>query len=85
MAVVNSHKLLGGNIPHLDKASVRAYGKMITCSRPIYRGRYVILTKIVQLCYFTARGRPNVDTGLKSDDQIIEAGPINKVQVVVIL
>ena len=85
MATKRLQQLVLGCIPDLEFARVSADREEGTVARPLYAGYTVIWPNITQLGHFAVLSGPEVDAGTEAHGQNILRGPVDQVEVEVVL
>ncbi len=72
-----------GNIPELDTACVKTYGKVATVLGELYRRYVVVIAAIAfhELLNVTSGGVPQVDIAIESHANEVGRRPVQKVQI----
>lgn len=84
MALHRSHELVFHRVPDLQVPFIGSNCKKAPISGPLHRSD-VIRANVVEFCDLAVQSRPEVDAGAKADCQDIFGGPIDEVQVEIIL
>lgn len=74
-----------GYVPDLHHTTVCANRQMLPSFRPAYRSHWISRTKVVQLRHFTITRGPDVYAVRETHCEVVVRGPVDKVQVEVIL
>ena len=85
MTVQLSDHFLLGHIPYLYRSRVRAHIEIVSSAAPANRSNGVIGAHIVQLLDLVATGRPDIHCAGEAHRQVVVLGPVNEVQVEVVL
>jgi len=85
---VASHRLdalVLDRVPDLQLSRVRPHGKEAAISGPLHARYAVIGPDVAQLSDFAVHSRPKIDTGAEANGEDILCGPVDQVQIEIIL
>mmetsp|Transcript_35135 Transcript_35135/g.92252 ORF Transcript_35135/g.92252 Transcript_35135/m.92252 type:complete len:214 (-) Transcript_35135:510-1151(-) len=74
-----------GGIPDLHLADARTYRQVCAALRPTHRRHRVLRAEVTELCHLRRACRPEVYARAQPDGEHVERGPVDQVQVKVVL
>lgn len=87
-AFVATHRLdalVFGGVPNLQFARMRSHSEKSTIAGPLDAGDAVVRADVAQLGHLAVHGGPEVDAGAEADGKHVLRGPVDQIQIEVVL